>query len=59
MRGQSLPQMALAWILRHDVMTAVLTGTSRLEQLEENVASLEKLDFTADELRKIDAALGR
>ncbi|TLY28274.1 MAG: L-glyceraldehyde 3-phosphate reductase [Ignavibacteria bacterium] len=58
-RGQSLPQMALAWILRHDVMTAVLTGTSRLEQLEENVASLEKLDFTADELRKIDAALAR
>ena len=56
-RGQSLPQMALAWILRHDVMTAVLIGTSRLEQLEENVSSLEKLDFTADELKKIDAAL--
>ncbi|HYQ86611.1 MAG TPA: L-glyceraldehyde 3-phosphate reductase [Bacteroidota bacterium] len=59
MRGQSLPQMALAWILRHDVMTSVLIGTSRVEQLEENVDSLQRLDFTADELKKIDAALGR
>jgi L-glyceraldehyde 3-phosphate reductase len=58
-RGRSLPQMALAWILRHDVMTSVVIGTSRVEQLEENVASLQRLDFTADELGRIDAALGR
>jgi L-glyceraldehyde 3-phosphate reductase len=54
-RGQSLAQMAVAWTLRHAGMTSVVMGASRPEQVEQNVAALSKLDFTADELKKIDA----
>jgi L-glyceraldehyde 3-phosphate reductase len=53
-RGQSLAQMALAWTLRDDRMTTTLIGASSVEQLEENVAALDRLDFTADELAEID-----
>jgi L-glyceraldehyde 3-phosphate reductase len=53
-RGQSLAQMALAWSLRDPRVTTALIGVSRLEQLEENVAALDHLDFTADELDEID-----
>ena len=53
-RGQSLAQMALAWSLRDPRVTTALIGVSRLEQLEENVAALEHLDFTTDELGEID-----
>jgi L-glyceraldehyde 3-phosphate reductase len=54
-RGQSLAQLALAWVLRHPQMTSVLIGASSITQLEENVATLKRLDFSADELKAIDA----
>jgi L-glyceraldehyde 3-phosphate reductase len=53
-RGQSLAQMALAWTLRDRRVTTALIGVSRLEQLEENVAALDHLEFTTDELAEID-----
>ncbi|HEX4202682.1 MAG TPA: aldo/keto reductase [Ktedonobacteraceae bacterium] len=54
-RGQTLAQMALAWILRRPEVTSVLTGSSKVEQIEENVAALQKLDFSEEELAAIDA----
>lgn len=53
-RGQSLAQMALAWCLRDDRITSVLIGASSVAQLEENVAALDRLDFTEDELAQIE-----
>ncbi|MFF1272661.1 L-glyceraldehyde 3-phosphate reductase [Streptomyces marokkonensis] len=53
-RGQSLAQMALAWALRDRRVTSLVMGASRTEQLEQNVAALENLDFTAGELAEID-----
>jgi L-glyceraldehyde 3-phosphate reductase len=53
-RGQALAQMALAWVLRDERVTSALIGASSVEQLETNVAALEKLDFRADELAEID-----
>src|SRR5947209_1862918 len=53
-RGQSLAQLAVAWILRDPRVTSALIGVSSLEQLEDNVASLERLDIDADELAEID-----
>ena len=56
-RGQSLAQMALAWVLRDGRMTSALIGASRVEQIEQNVAALANLSFSAEELAKIDAIL--
>lgn len=53
-RGQTLPQMALAWNLRDQRMTSTLIGATSVEQFEENIAALEKGEFTADELSEID-----
>jgi L-glyceraldehyde 3-phosphate reductase len=53
-RGQSLAQLALAWTLRDERMTTTLIGASSVEQLEENVAALDRLAFSADELAEID-----
>jgi L-glyceraldehyde 3-phosphate reductase len=53
-RGQSLAQMALAWALRDPRITSALAGASSVEQLETNVAALERVDFTDDELAEID-----
>jgi L-glyceraldehyde 3-phosphate reductase len=53
-RGQSLAQMALAWALRDPRVTSAVAGASRVEQLEANVAALERLDFSNDELEEID-----
>jgi L-glyceraldehyde 3-phosphate reductase len=53
-RGQTLAQMALAWTLRDPRVTSALAGASRLEQLEANVAALDRLEFTDDELAEID-----
>jgi L-glyceraldehyde 3-phosphate reductase len=58
-RGQSLAQMALAWVLRDVRMTSALIGASRVEQIEENVAALANLEFSAGELTHIDAILSR
>jgi L-glyceraldehyde 3-phosphate reductase len=53
-RGQTLAQMALAWILRLPEITSALIGASNLQQIQENVAALSNLDFSAEELDKID-----
>ena len=53
-RGQSLAQMAIAWALRDPRVTSVLIGASSVAQLEQNVAALDHLEFTADELATID-----
>ncbi|MDU0303763.1 L-glyceraldehyde 3-phosphate reductase [Streptomyces sp. PAL114] len=53
-RGQTLAQMALAWALRDPRVTSLVIGASRTGQLEQNVAALENLDFTAEELAEID-----
>ena len=54
-RGQSLAQMALAWVLRDPRMTSALIGASRVEQIEENIAALSNLAFSTEELAAIDA----
>ena len=54
-RGQTLAQMALAWILRLPAVTSALIGASKVEQVEENVKALQNLEFSADELARIDA----
>jgi L-glyceraldehyde 3-phosphate reductase len=56
-RGQTLAQMALAWVLRHPEMTSALIGASKVSQIEDAVAALERLDFSAEELALIDRIL--
>lgn len=53
-RGQSLAQLALAWVLRDPAVASTLIGASSVEQLDENLGALDNLDFTADELSEID-----
>jgi L-glyceraldehyde 3-phosphate reductase len=53
-RGQSLAQLALAWALRDERMTSLVIGASSVAQLENNIAALGNLDFTAEELTEID-----
>ncbi|GAA1335370.1 aldo/keto reductase [Brachybacterium rhamnosum] len=53
-RGQSLAQLALAWVLRHPQVTTALVGASSVQQLEQNISALENLTFTEDELAAID-----
>ena len=54
-RGQTLPQMAIAWILRRPEITTVLIGASDLNQIIENVRALENLQFSPEELQQIDS----
>jgi len=56
-RGQSLAQMALCWVLRRKEVTSVLIGASSTAQLEDNVMSLNRMEFTADELQAIENIL--
>jgi L-glyceraldehyde 3-phosphate reductase len=56
-RGQSLAQMALAWVLRDGRMISALIGASRVEHIEQNVTALKNLAFSKDELGQIDAIL--
>ena len=56
-RGQSMAQMAIAWTLRHSVMTSALIGASRVGQIEEAVAALDNLAFSEEELAKIEGIL--
>ncbi|MGB2869801.1 MAG: L-glyceraldehyde 3-phosphate reductase [Bacteroidota bacterium] len=56
-RGQSLAQMALAWIMRHSEITSVLVGASRVSQIRETVKTLENLNFSRQELETIDKIL--
>ncbi len=53
-RGQTLAQMALAWILRDGIVTSVLVGASRPEQILDNIRATENTHFTSDELSLID-----
>ncbi len=53
-RGQSLAQLALAWLLRDDRVTSVLIGASSVAQLDDNLAALDNLSFSDDELARID-----
>ena len=54
-RGQTLAQIALAWVLRDERITSALIGASSVSQLEENLGATRRMDFTADELAAIDS----
>jgi L-glyceraldehyde 3-phosphate reductase len=56
-RGQSLAQLAIAWVLRHPTVTSALIGASRVSQIDNTVATLGRLGFSDDELRAIDQVL--
>jgi len=56
-RGQSLAQLAIAWALRHEVVTSAVIGASRVSQIDDSVAALDNLAFSRNELRAIDEAL--
>ena len=56
-RGQSLAQMSLAWVLRGGRVTSALIGASRVSQIEDNVAALNNLEFSSEELTRIEAIL--
>lgn len=56
-RGQSLAQMAIAWILKDERVTSVLAGVSKVTQLEDNILALNKIVFSEKELREIDQIL--
>jgi L-glyceraldehyde 3-phosphate reductase len=56
-RGQKLSQMAIAWVLRKPQLTSALIGASSVTQLEENLAALNKLTFTPEELQHIETIL--
>lgn len=53
-RGQTLAQMAIAWVLRDPRITTALIGASRVDQIEDSVAALDKLEFSSEELARID-----
>jgi L-glyceraldehyde 3-phosphate reductase len=57
-RSQSLAQMALAWVLRHEAMTSALIGASKVEQIEQSVAATANINFSEAELARIDKVLG-
>ena len=56
-RGQSLAQMALAWVLRKPAVTSALIGASSVQQLDDNLAALKNLIFSEDELNQIEEIL--
>ena len=56
--GQTLAQMALAWVLRSVRVTSVIIGASGVSQIEENVKALEHAEFSAEELAPIDQIVG-
>jgi len=58
-RGQSLAQMALAWVLRDSRITSVIIGASKVEQIDQDLAALRNLQFSEAELQHIDGILGR
>ncbi len=58
-RGQSLAQMALAWVLRDGSITSALIGASKVEQIEQNAAAIRNLQFSAAELNRIEEILNQ
>ena len=57
-RGQTLAEMALAWILKDGAVTSVLIGASKPAQILDNIKAIENTSFTAEELAAIDEASG-
>lgn len=57
-RGQTLAELAIAWVLRDERITSVIVGSSSVKQLEDNLKVLNNTAFTADELKQIDGILG-
>ena len=53
-REQSLAQMALAWVLKDGIVTSVLIGASKAEQVLDNIAAIKNTEFSDEELKKID-----
>lgn len=53
-RGQTLAEMALAWLLKDDMITSVIIGASSVAQLNDNLQSIKNTKFTAEELEKIN-----
>ena len=56
-RGQSLAEMALAWLLKDDRVTSVIVGTSSVQQLHMNLKALKNTSFSEEELQRIEALL--
>ncbi|HEY4968077.1 MAG TPA: aldo/keto reductase, partial [Puia sp.] len=56
-RGQNLAQLALSWVLRHEIVTSVLIGVSKTSQLLDSIKCLSNLSFTKEELNEIEAIL--
>lgn len=56
-RGQSLAQMAIAWLLKDKRVTSVLVGVSKVSQLKDNIAALDKLEFSSSQLQEIETIL--
>lgn len=57
-RGQKLSQLALSWVLHNKAVSTVIIGASRPEQIKENLACVERLDFSDEEIKKINGILG-
>lgn len=57
LRGQSLAQMALAWALKQGRLTSVILGASRSSQIKDNVAALDNMNFTDEEMKEIENIL--
>jgi L-glyceraldehyde 3-phosphate reductase len=56
-RGQTMAQLAIAWVLRHPQMTSALIGASKVSQVEDCAGAVRNLSFTADELAAVEAIL--
>ena len=56
-RGQTLAEMALAWLLKDDLVTSVIIGASSVAQLADNLKAIENIGFSAEELEKINAII--
>lgn len=56
-RGQTLAEMALAWLLKDEMVTSVIVGASSVKQLADNLKALENTTFTAEELEKMNAVV--
>jgi L-glyceraldehyde 3-phosphate reductase len=56
-RGQTLAQMALAWVLRHKIVTSALIGASKVSQVEDCVGATKNLNFSSEELAQIERVL--
>ncbi|PTX42993.1 L-glyceraldehyde 3-phosphate reductase [Christiangramia gaetbulicola] len=57
-RGQSLAQMAVAWLLKDHRVTSVLVGVSKVSQLQDNIEAIKNIEFSKEEIEKIDSILG-